>query len=208
VFEAPRAGAGAAGFAGQTETIHRSEFCILGTDRKTEQIQSNSPPSSGFVDDKKEKQTQLHKVPAVFFWKSYKSGCFCSSEGLDTLSHTWDTESRKWLGYRKDLAAFLDQEASEGNPVKGSDTIRRMNRRKLLQKIVSGSRNIRFADMNQLVKGFGFELSRTDGSHHIYSRSGIPELINLQAVKGQAKPYQIRQFLKLVEKYDLRLEDE
>lgn len=46
-----------------------------------------------------------------------------------------------------------------------------------------------------LVEGFGFELSRTDGSHHIFTRPYIPELVNLQDVKGQAKPYQIRRFL-------------
>jgi len=61
--------------------------------------------------------------------------------------------------------------------------------------------------MVNLVEGFGFKLSRTDGSHHIFVRPDIPELISLQNVKGQAKPYQMRQFLKLVEKYDLILED-
>ena len=83
-----------------------------------------------------------------------------------------------------------------------------MNRRKLLKKIISGSKNIRFSDMVNLVRGFGFKLSRTEGSHHIFSRPDIPELVNLQNVKGQAKPYQIRQFLKLVEKHNLKLEDE
>ena len=62
--------------------------------------------------------------------------------------------------------------------------------------------------MVNLVEGFGFKLSRTDGSHHIFARSDIPELVNLQDIKGQAKPYQIRQFLKLVEKHNLKLEDE
>ena len=64
-----------------------------------------------------------------------------------------------------------------------------MNRRKLLKKIMGGSKNIRFADMVNLVRGFGFELSRTEGSHHIFFRTDIPELVNLQNVKGQAKPY-------------------
>ncbi|MEA2108502.1 MAG: type II toxin-antitoxin system HicA family toxin [Pseudomonadota bacterium] len=64
-----------------------------------------------------------------------------------------------------------------------------MNRRKLLKKIMGGSKNIRFADMVNLVKGFGFKLSRTEGSHHIFFRTDIPELVNLQNVKGQAKPY-------------------
>ena len=83
-----------------------------------------------------------------------------------------------------------------------------MNRKKILQKVLTGSKNIRFSDMVNLVEGFGFSLSRTDGSHHIFSRSDISELINLQNVKGQAKPYQIRQFLKLVEKHALILEDD
>lgn len=83
-----------------------------------------------------------------------------------------------------------------------------MNRRKLLKKIIDGSKNIRFADMDNLVRGFGFKLSSTEGSHHIFSRPDIPELVDLQNVKGQAKPYQMRQFLKLVEKRNLELEDE
>ena len=83
-----------------------------------------------------------------------------------------------------------------------------MERRKLLQRILVGSKNIRFSDMVNLVEGFGFKLSRTDGSHHIFVRPDIPEIVNLQNVKGQAKPYQMRQFLKLVERHDLKLEDE
>jgi len=82
-----------------------------------------------------------------------------------------------------------------------------MNRKKILQKILAGSKNIKFSDMVNLVKGFGFNLSRTDGSHHIFVRPGIPELINLQNLKGQAKPYQIRQFLKLIEKHNLKLKE-
>ena len=83
-----------------------------------------------------------------------------------------------------------------------------MNRRKLLQKILGGSKNIRFAEMVNLVEGFGFKLSRSNGSHHIFTRADIPELVNLQDVKGQAKPYQMHQFLKLVERHNLKLEDE
>ena len=83
-----------------------------------------------------------------------------------------------------------------------------MKRRKLLQKIIGGSKNIRFEEMVNLVEGFGFKLSRTDGSHNIFTRHDILELVNLQNSKGQAKPYQMRQFLKLVEKHNLKLEDE
>ena len=82
-----------------------------------------------------------------------------------------------------------------------------MNRKKTLKKILAGSKNIKFSDMMNLVEGFGFTLSRSDGSHHILTRPGIPELVNLQKHKGQAKPYQMRQFLKIVEKHDLKLEE-
>jgi predicted RNA binding protein YcfA (HicA-like mRNA interferase family) len=76
---------------------------------------------------------------------------------------------------------------------------------KILEKILSGSKNIRFEDMVSLVEGFGFHLSRVSSSHHIFVHSQVKELVNLQNVDGKAKPYQIRQFLKLVERYNLHL---
>jgi hypothetical protein len=36
----------------------------------------------------------------------------------------------------------------------------------------------------------------------------MQELINIQDVGGQAKPYKVRQFLKLVERYNLEPGDE
>ena len=78
--------------------------------------------------------------------------------------------------------------------------------RKTLQKILSGSKNIRFEDMTRLVIAFGFNPPRISGSHHIFTHSNIPELVNLQNVHGQVKPYQIRQFIKLVEEYNLEME--
>ena len=65
-------------------------------------------------------------------------------------------------------------------------------RRRLLQKLLSGSKNIRFAEAVACAEAFGFQLSRINGSHHIYVRPEVTELINLQNVNGQAKPYQIR----------------
>ena len=58
------------------------------------------------------------------------------------------------------------------------------------------------------MRAFGFRLSRISGSHHIFTHPRIPELVNLQDVRGQAKPYQVRQFMKLVERYNLQLEDD
>jgi hypothetical protein len=61
--------------------------------------------------------------------------------------------------------------------------------------------------MVSLVQAFGFVLSRTRGSHHIFTHPEVPELVNLQEVSGYAKPYQIRQFFRLVERYNLTLGD-
>ena len=79
-----------------------------------------------------------------------------------------------------------------------------MSKERILQKVLSGSRNVRFADMVTLVQAFGFHLSRTKGSHHIFTHPAIAELLNLQNVHGQAKPYQIKQFLNLVERHNLK----
>jgi predicted RNA binding protein YcfA (HicA-like mRNA interferase family) len=84
-----------------------------------------------------------------------------------------------------------------------------MNRRKLLKRLSEGHlRNVAFGDMINMVEGFGFRLTRASGSHHIFTHPAISELVNLQEVKGEGKPYQIRQFLRLVERYNLKLEDE
>jgi len=63
-----------------------------------------------------------------------------------------------------------------------------MNNRKLLRKILSGSRNIRFDDMLRLARGFGFRLARTEGSHHIMTHPDVPRPMNFQEVGGKAKP--------------------
>lgn len=83
-----------------------------------------------------------------------------------------------------------------------------MSKRRLLQRILGGSRNVRFAEFVSLVEAFGFRLSRVSGSHHIFVHPAIPELLNLQNVGGHIKPYQIQQWLRLVERYSLRMERE
>jgi predicted RNA binding protein YcfA (HicA-like mRNA interferase family) len=83
-----------------------------------------------------------------------------------------------------------------------------MDERKLLTRLAREAvTNVAFADLCNLAEGLGFELRRVSGSHHVFSHPDIPQLINLQSVRGQAKPYQIRQLMRLVERYDLRLED-
>ncbi|HET7711789.1 MAG TPA: type II toxin-antitoxin system HicA family toxin [Thermoanaerobaculia bacterium] len=84
-----------------------------------------------------------------------------------------------------------------------------MNPKRLLARIAAGHlRNVHFRDLEALVIVFGFRLARVEGSHHIYLHHGVPEQLNLQEVSGEAKPYQIRQFLRLVERYDLQMKGE
>jgi hypothetical protein len=82
-----------------------------------------------------------------------------------------------------------------------------MNKRKLFKKLLAACGNVRFSDLVTLARAFDFQLSRTTGSHHIFVHPRIPELLNLQNFKGKAKPYQVRQFVRLVEEYNLDLED-
>ena len=81
-----------------------------------------------------------------------------------------------------------------------------MKPEKILKRLLSSQKNIRFDDLKKLILAFGFRLSRINGSHHIFTQPMLEELINIQEVNGEAKPYQIRQFLKVVERYNLKLE--
>jgi predicted RNA binding protein YcfA (HicA-like mRNA interferase family) len=77
--------------------------------------------------------------------------------------------------------------------------------RRLLVRLLQRQTNVRFHELVAVVAAFGFEEVRRHGSHRIYAHpSGA--MLNLQEVKGEAKPYQVRQFLKLIERYSLVVE--
>jgi len=80
---------------------------------------------------------------------------------------------------------------------------------KLLWRILSGKSdaNIKFADLCSLLLDLGFA-ERTQGSHHIFSRPGVEELVNLQRDGNKAKAYQVRQVRKVIAKYGLGELDE
>ena len=80
---------------------------------------------------------------------------------------------------------------------------------KLLWRILSGKSdaNIKFADLRSLLLDLGFA-ERTQGSHHIYSRPGVEELLNLQRDGNKAKAYQVRQVRKVIVTYGLGERDE
>ena len=81
-----------------------------------------------------------------------------------------------------------------------------MRPEKLLERLAAGKlHNVAFADLCRLAEALGFRLDRVRSSHHIYTHPDIPIRLNLQNRQGQAKPYQIRQLLALIEDYNLTL---
>ena len=82
-----------------------------------------------------------------------------------------------------------------------------MNARKSLAKALSMPAGLRFGEARRLAEAFGFSERRSRGSHRIFARHDIPELVTLQEVGGMAKPYQDRQLLRLVERYNRVLGD-
>ena len=80
-----------------------------------------------------------------------------------------------------------------------------MNKKRILAKVLSGSRNIRFADLCALLEALGFTRARTNGSHHIYAHPQVSALVNVQNVNGQAKPYQVKQVIEIMERNGLTL---
>jgi hypothetical protein len=73
---------------------------------------------------------------------------------------------------------------------------------KLVQKILRGTSdaNIAFEELCQLLRHLGFD-ERTRGSHHLFGKSGVVELINLQREGSKAKVYQVRQVRAVLLKY-------
>jgi HicA-like toxin of HicAB toxin-antitoxin system len=83
----------------------------------------------------------------------------------------------------------------------------RSRRTSLWGRISGGElRNVGFTEFCRLIERFGFELRRVSGSHHIYRHSEVPRPLSLQPRNGEAKPYQIAQFLDIVEEYKLTME--
>ena len=73
-----------------------------------------------------------------------------------------------------------------------------------LERILSGKSdaNIRFADLVKVLERLGFRL-RIRGSHHIFVRDAVDEILNLQPRGGMAKPYQVKQVRNVILKYKL-----
>ena len=88
-------------------------------------------------------------------------------------------------------------------------TLTQVRTAKLLNRIAAGAvTNVSFSDLVVLLEALGFKEVGGRGSHRVFTRPGVSELLTLQEVRGQAKPYQVRQVAALMRRYNLQLEDE
>jgi predicted RNA binding protein YcfA (HicA-like mRNA interferase family) len=78
---------------------------------------------------------------------------------------------------------------------------------KLYQLLIqSTNRTIAYRDFEKLVLAFGFQFARMNGSHAIYTHPNLPRPFPIQPEGKDAKRYQVRDLLELVEQYGLELD--
>lgn len=79
--------------------------------------------------------------------------------------------------------------------------------KKIIDTLLRGTSdaNIPFNGLRNLLSSLGFQ-ERIKGSHHIYTMTGIEEIINIQSAGSKAKPYQVKQIRNVILKYRLYLE--
>lgn len=80
----------------------------------------------------------------------------------------------------------------------------------ILYNVLSGlsDKNIRFEDLRNLLISSGFS-ERIRGDHHIYTKSNIRDIINIQPLgNGKAKPYQVKQVRRLFLRHKIHKEGE
>jgi hypothetical protein len=75
---------------------------------------------------------------------------------------------------------------------------------KILEKVLRGTSdaNIPFDGLRRVLRNLGFR-ERIRGSHHIFFREGVEEILNLQPKGNKAKSYQVKQVRHVILKYRL-----
>jgi len=64
--------------------------------------------------------------------------------------------------------------------------------------------NVPFETLRALLRRLGFD-ERNKGDHHIFTKDGVEEILNLQPKDGKGKPYQVKQIRDVILKYHLRI---
>jgi predicted RNA binding protein YcfA (HicA-like mRNA interferase family) len=76
-----------------------------------------------------------------------------------------------------------------------------------LEQARQSQANVRFRDLCKLVEAIGYVQRRQTGSHRVFTHPKRPALpmINLQSDGATAKPYQVRQVLRLIDEHNLEV---
>lgn len=80
--------------------------------------------------------------------------------------------------------------------------------KKAVAKILEGrsDANLAFDDLCFVLERAGFTRRSGKGSHTIFFKEGVAEILNLQPRGSNAKPYQVRQVRDLIIKYQLEID--
>ena len=75
---------------------------------------------------------------------------------------------------------------------------------KFYLKLISGKsdNNIDFNELSNFLTKLSFK-ERIKGSHHIFTKNGIEEIVNIQPNGKLAKIYQVKQIRKIIIEYKL-----
>jgi hypothetical protein len=80
---------------------------------------------------------------------------------------------------------------------------------KTLLQVLRGSSdsNVSFDELCSLLRHLGFD-ERIRGSHHIFTKLGVEEIINLRPKGAKAKAYQVKQVRSIILRYKLAGEND
>jgi len=73
---------------------------------------------------------------------------------------------------------------------------------KLLASIRANPKDVRFDDACKVANALGFTGKGGKGSHNSFSRAGEPIGLNFQSCSGKIPPYQARQLIDMIDKYE------
>jgi len=78
-----------------------------------------------------------------------------------------------------------------------------VKKEKLIESAQNSTKNVKFNVLIKLAEHYGFVLDRQKGSHVIMKHPKVKNNMNFQEVKGEAKPYQVKQLLNVIKEFDL-----
>jgi predicted RNA binding protein YcfA (HicA-like mRNA interferase family) len=77
----------------------------------------------------------------------------------------------------------------------------------ILEQARRSPANVRLGDRRRLVEAVGYVFRRQKGSHLVFTHKARPALpmVNLQSDGANAKPYQVRQIVRLIDEHNLEV---